>query len=175
MSELAMVTAKRSRLQALAARGSRRARFALRLADDPTAFLASVRVGITLIGILVGAFGGARVAVHVQPYIARVGGLASWSEEVAFGLVVAAITFASLILGELVPKRIALGAPERVAMMVRRPGRERGGHSCLDCAGACVRLGARRRGGDRQPGPPVRRPAGRSGDDPPHRHRLARS
>ncbi len=123
MSELAMVTARRSRLQALAARGSRRARFALRLADDPTAFLSSVQVGITLIGILAGAFGGARVAVHIQPFIARIEGLAPWSEEIAFGLVVAAITFASLILGELVPKRIALGAPERIAMLVAPPMR----------------------------------------------------
>lgn len=123
MSELAMVTARRSRLQALAARGSRRARSALRLADDPTAFLSSVQAGITLIGILAGAFGGARVAVHIQPLLARIEWLAPWSEEIAFGLVVAAITFASLILGELVPKRVALGAPERIAMLVAPPMR----------------------------------------------------
>lgn len=118
MSELAMVTARRSRLQALASRGSRRARTALRLAEEPTAFLSSVQIGITLIGILAGAFGGARVAGHIQPYFAGVAWLAQWSEEIAFGLVVGGITFLSLILGELVPKRLALNAPERVAMTV---------------------------------------------------------
>jgi len=118
MSELAMVTARRSRLQALATRGSRRARTALRLAEEPTAFLSSVQIGITLIGILAGAFGGARVAGHIQPFFAQFSWLASWSEEVAFGLVVGGITYLSLILGELVPKRLALSSPERVAMLV---------------------------------------------------------
>lgn len=116
MSELAIVTARQSRLAALANRGSRRARAALTLAQEPTAFLSSVQIGITLIGILAGAFGGARVALHLQPYFAQVPAVARWSEEIAFALVVAGVTFASLILGELVPKRIALTAPERVAM-----------------------------------------------------------
>lgn len=118
MAELAVVTARRSRLEALAARGSRRARVVLGLVREPTAFLSSVQTGITLIGILAGAFGGARVAGHLAPLIARIPAVVPWSEEIAFGLVVAGITFASLILGELVPKRLALASPERVAMVV---------------------------------------------------------
>lgn len=118
MSELAVVTARRSRIEALAARGSRRARVVLRLSREPTAFLSSVQTGITLIGILAGAFGGARVAGHLQPFIARIPAVVPWSEEIAFTIVVAGITYASLILGELVPKRLALASPERVAMVV---------------------------------------------------------
>jgi putative hemolysin len=118
MSELAVVTARRSRLEALAGRGSRRARAALALAREPTAFLSSVQIGITLIGILAGAFGGARLALHLQPLIAQAEPLVRWSEEIAFGLVVGGITFASVIFGELVPKRLALTSPERVAMFV---------------------------------------------------------
>lgn len=118
MSELAVVTARRSRLEELARRGNRRARTALGLAAEPTAFLSSVQIGITLIGILAGAYGGARVAGHLQPYLAATPALERWSDELALGVVVAAITVASVILGELVPKRLALGAPERVAMLV---------------------------------------------------------
>lgn len=118
MSELAVVTARQSRLEAAAGRGSRRARAALALAREPTAFLSSVQIGITLIGILAGAFGGARVAVHLQPFIASVPWLVRWSEEIAFAIVVGGITFASVVVGELVPKRLALVAPERVAMGV---------------------------------------------------------
>jgi putative hemolysin len=118
MSELAVVTARQSRLEALAARGSSRARAALALAREPTTFLSSVQIGITLIGILAGAFGGARVALHLQPLIAQFEPLVRWSEELAFGLVVGGITFASVIFGELVPKRLALTSPERVAMLV---------------------------------------------------------
>lgn len=118
MSELAVVTARPSRLEAEAARGSRRARAALALAREPTPFLSSVQIGITLIGILAGAFGGARVALHLQPFIAAVPGLVRWSAEIAFAIVVGGITFASVVVGELVPKRLALVAPERVAMSV---------------------------------------------------------
>lgn len=118
MSELAVVTARRSRLEERARRGNRRAARALDLARDPTAFLSSVQIGITLVGILAGAFGGARVARHLEPWFATIPWLARWSDEIALGLIVALITVASVILGELVPKRLALGAPERVAMLV---------------------------------------------------------
>ncbi len=121
MSELAIVSSRRSRLVALQRKGSLGAEAALALADDPQRFLPTVQVGITLVGIVAGAFGGARLATTLGGVLDAVPGLAPYGSEVAFGLVVIAITYLSLILGELVPKQVALRNPERVAVMVARP------------------------------------------------------
>jgi putative hemolysin len=118
MSELAVVSARPARLEALARKGGRGARLALALARDPGRMLSTVQIGITLIGIVAGAFGGARLAGPLADALARVPALAPFSAEIAYTLVVAAITYLSLIIGELVPKHLALRAPERVAALV---------------------------------------------------------
>jgi putative hemolysin len=121
MSELAIVSSRRLRLQAMQRRGSAGAAAALALAEDPQRFLPTVQVGITLIGIFAGAFGGARLATTLGSLLDAIPGVAPFGTEIAFGLVVVAITYLSLILGELVPKQIALRNPERVAAVVARP------------------------------------------------------
>lgn len=123
MSELAVVTARRVRLEARADEGDAGARAALALAHDPSQFLSTVQVGITLIGVLAGAFGGATISEQLAAGFRGVPAIAEYADALALGTVVAAITFMSLILGELVPKRIALGNPERVASLVARPMR----------------------------------------------------
>ncbi|MBW4466399.1 MAG: hemolysin family protein [Pegethrix bostrychoides GSE-TBD4-15B] len=121
MSEMAIVSARRARLQELVEQGNPKARVALELANSPNRFLSTVQVGITLIGVLTGAFGGARLADSLAPYVALIPALRESSEAVAFGLVILLITFLSLIIGELVPKRLALNSPEKIAMAVAAP------------------------------------------------------
>lgn len=121
MSELAMMTSRRSRLQHAAARGRRGAATALALAADPTRFLSTVQVGITLIGILSGAFAEKAISARLKVQIARISGLEPYSDELALVLVVLMVTYFSLVVGELVPKRIALTFPEAVAANIARP------------------------------------------------------
>ncbi|HYZ31257.1 MAG TPA: CNNM domain-containing protein, partial [Crenalkalicoccus sp.] len=121
MSELAIVSARRARLQAMERRGSRGAAVALMLAEDPQRFLPTVQVGITLVGILAGGFGGARLAKPLGAVLAGIPWLAPFATQLAFALVVIAITYASLIIGELVPKQLALRNPERFAVRVAQP------------------------------------------------------
>lgn len=121
MSEIAVVTARRARLERLAAAGSRRAEVALNLSREPTQFLSTVQVGITLVGILAGAFGGAGLAERLDDRLETIELLAPVSEVIAFTVVVGAITYLSVIIGELVPKRIALSDPEKIATAVARP------------------------------------------------------
>ncbi|HEV7268951.1 MAG TPA: hemolysin family protein [Falsiroseomonas sp.] len=121
MSELAIVSARRSRLMAMQRKGSVAAAAALALADDPQRFLPTVQVGITLVGILAGAFGGARLSGVLAEVIAVVPGLAPAATEIAFVVIVVMITYLSLILGELVPKQLALRHPEQIALVVARP------------------------------------------------------
>lgn len=123
MSELAVVSSRKVRLQQKANEGSEAARAALELANNPDRFLSTVQIGITLIGILAGAFGGATVAQQIGAVISRVPPLAPYSEAVGLAVVVIAITYFSLIIGELVPKRLALHNSERVALLVARPMR----------------------------------------------------
>jgi putative hemolysin len=118
MSELAIVTARPSRLQQMAATGTPGAQAALDLAAAPNRFLSTVQIGITLIGILAGAFGGAALAQELAPAFEGIPVLAAYSESIAFVLVVGTITFVSVVLGEIVPKRIALTDPERIAALV---------------------------------------------------------
>jgi len=121
MSELAVVSSRKSRLQNMARRGIRGARTALKLTEDPTAFLSTVQIGITLVGILAGAFSGVALGEEVAGWLARWAPIARYAEPVAIGTIVVAITYLTLIVGELVPKRIALRRPERIAVVVAPP------------------------------------------------------
>ncbi|MEH1828074.1 MAG: hemolysin family protein [Nostoc sp.] len=121
MSEMAIVSARKVRLQQLANQGDAKARVALKLAESPNHFLSTVQVGISLIGILTGAFGGATIASRVAIYVRLIPLLAPYSEPISFGIVVLLITYFSLIVGELVPKRLALNNPERIASIVAIP------------------------------------------------------
>ena len=121
MSELAVVNAKRLRLEKLAEEGRRGARTALALHDDPSRLLSTVQVGITLIGIFNGAFGEASLTARLTPWLAGLGVADNYARPVALAIVVAGITFVSIVLGELVPKRIAILHPELMAALIARP------------------------------------------------------
>lgn len=122
MTELAVVSSRKSKLQSRAERGDRGARAALRLAEDPTHFLSAVQVGITLIGILAGAYGQASIAGQLDDLLTlHAPVLAPWSQAIATALVVLVITYFSLIVGELVPKRLALIFPEAIAARMAAP------------------------------------------------------
>lgn len=118
MSELAVVSSRTARLQVMADNGSRGARIAMRLAADPGRFLSSVQIGITLVGILAGAFSGATLGVRMADALAAAGLPPSLSRTFGVGSVVVAITYMSLVFGELVPKQIALRAPESSAARI---------------------------------------------------------
>lgn len=121
MGEIAMVSARKVRLRQRAEAGNRGARVALDLAASPGRFLSTVQIGITLVGILAGAFGGATLAEELAALIASLPPLAPYSEAIGLGIVVLGITYISLIFGELVPKQIALNAPEKIAALLARP------------------------------------------------------
>lgn len=123
MSEMAIVSARKVRLQQLANQGDLKARVALKLAESPNNFLSIVQVGITLINILNGVFGGATIAKRLEIYVKLIPLFTPYSEPISFGIVVLVITYFSLIVGELVPKRLALNNPERIASIVAIPMR----------------------------------------------------
>jgi len=123
MSEIAVVTARKSRLQALANKGKARARAALELANAPNPFLSTVQLGITLVGILAGAFGGGALTEWTAAQLGAFPVIAPYSRSLALGIVVLGITYFSVIIGELVPKRLALGHPESIAMFTAPPMR----------------------------------------------------
>ena len=114
MSELAIVSARRPRLQKLSERGHRGAAMALRLHEDPGQFLSAVQIGITLIGILAGAYSGATIAEQVAARLAASGTPQHVAEPLAIGLVVLVLTCLSLVVGELVPKRLHWNIPMRL-------------------------------------------------------------
>src|SRR6266550_362758 len=118
LAELAIVSSRRARLQALVDRDVVGSRRALALATDPGRFLSTVQVGITLIGVLSGAFSGATLGLHLAEWFVELGLRASVAEALGVGLVVAVITYFSLVIGELVPKQIALRNPEKIAVRV---------------------------------------------------------
>jgi len=123
MSETALVSSRKARLRELAEAGDKGARTALELADSPTRFLSTVQIGISLIGVLAGAFGGATLAGPLAKVLRGVPLLAPYAGPIAFGAVVVAITYLSLIIGELVPKRLALNGPETIVSRVAGPMR----------------------------------------------------
>ncbi|EMG36899.1 CBS domain-containing protein [Desulfocurvibacter africanus PCS] len=115
MSEMAVVAAMKIRLESRARDGARGARFALRLKEQPERFLSTVQIGITLVGVLTGAFGGATLAERLELWLTDFPALAPYAGGLAIALVVTPVTYLTLVLGELAPKRLAFGAPERVA------------------------------------------------------------
>jgi len=121
MAELAVLSARKVRLQQRAEEGDQGAESALALAEAPSRFLSTIQIGITLIGTLVGALGGAALTLPLAAQIVRVPVLAPYAAEIAVFIIVAAITFLSVVFGELVPKRVALANPERIAAGVARP------------------------------------------------------
>jgi putative hemolysin len=121
MSEIAIVSSRRARLVQMAEGGSAGARHALTLASEPTRFLSSVQVGITSIGILNGAIGGGSVANRLRISFEQIPLIAPYADTLSLGLMVVLLTYVSLILGELVPKRLALTQPEAVASIIARP------------------------------------------------------
>ena len=115
MAEIAIVSSRKSRLRMRSEEGDRHAAVALELAERPDDFLSTVQIGITLVGILAGVFGGATIAEELGAYFNAVSWIAPHGEKVGLATVVLAITYLSLVIGELVPKRIALTNPERIA------------------------------------------------------------
>ena len=116
--ELAIVASRRARLQAMVDRGVIGSRRALALASDPGRFLSTVQIGIILVGVLSGAFSGATFGLQLADWFTQLGLSTGVAEAVGVGLVVAVITYFSLVIGELVPKQIALRNPEKIAVQV---------------------------------------------------------
>ncbi|MBL9128152.1 MAG: HlyC/CorC family transporter, partial [Verrucomicrobiales bacterium] len=121
MAEIAVVSSKKARLRRMADQGQAGAAAALALAESPNRFLSTVQIGITLVGVFTGAFGGATLSAKLAVPIARIGVLTPYADKIAFAIVVAILTYFSLILGELVPKRFGLSRPEAIAMAVAGP------------------------------------------------------
>jgi putative hemolysin len=121
MSEIAIVSARKSRLEMQAKRGSVSAKAALEIANTPNRFLSTVQIGITLIGILTGIFSGEKITNDVQDFIEKYPFFHPFEHSIAVAIVVIILTFFSLVLGELVPKRIGLSNPESIAKMMARP------------------------------------------------------
>src|SRR5690554_1305914 len=116
LSEIALFSVKRSRMEHLASQGNTRARTVLDLLKNPENFLSSVQVGITLIGIIAGAYGGAALTDDLEAMLLRWPLLAPYAHPVALVLVIGGITYFTIVVGELVPKSIALNSPEKVAL-----------------------------------------------------------
>ncbi|GMV82476.1 MAG: hypothetical protein AMXMBFR7_36600 [Planctomycetota bacterium] len=121
MAEMAIVSARRARLQGRAGAGHRGAAAALELKQNPDEFLSTVQIGITLIGIVAGAFGGASLSAHLKTLVERVEVLAPYAQVLSFGITVGLITYLSLVVGELLPKRLALAHPESISEWLSRP------------------------------------------------------
>jgi putative hemolysin len=121
MAEISVVSARKARLQQMSDEGNAQAGVALELANNPNQFLATVQIGITLVGILAGAFGGATIAQEIAALLEPVPWLAPYSQTIGVAIVVLAITYFSLVLGELVPKRLGLNNPERAASRLAVP------------------------------------------------------
>ena len=115
MSEIALISARKNRLESAAKKGNHSAQTALDLANSPNKFLSTVQIGITLIGILTGIFSGAKITDDVQLFITEFDLLKPYANTIAVGIVVVVLTFFSLVLGELLPKRIGLNHPEAIA------------------------------------------------------------
>jgi putative hemolysin len=123
MSELAIVSSREARLKAMAKSGSSGAQCALQLAADPGRFLSTVQIGITLVGILAGAYSGAALGEPVGQRIAMLGVDPETAATAGFAIVIVITTFASVVVGEIVPKQFALRSPEPIAAIMSRPMR----------------------------------------------------
>ena len=123
MSEIALVSARKSKLETDAKKGSKSAKAALDLANNPDVFLSTIQIGITLVGILTGIYSGDVLAQQLAPVIAKITPLQPYSLGISQTLIVVIVTYLTLIIGELVPKRIGMTASERVSRLVARPMR----------------------------------------------------
>ncbi len=123
MSEIAIVSASKPMLRHMAKQGNKRAAAALELAENPSHFLSTVQVGITLVGILAGAYGGATIAKKIAPSLNEISFIHPYGETVSVVLIVSAITYFSVVIGELIPKKIGLSNAEKIAVFVARPMR----------------------------------------------------
>ena len=121
MSEIALISARKNRLENAAKKGNQSAQVALDLANSPNKFLSTVQIGITLIGILTGIFSGDTITTDVQLFVEGFASLKPFANSIAVGIVVLVLTFLSLVLGELLPKRIGLNHPEGIAKAVAIP------------------------------------------------------
>ena len=121
MSEIALISARKNRLENAAKKGNSSAQAALDLANAPNKFLSTVQIGITLIGILTGIFSGDKITTDVKLFVEGFATLKPYAETIAVGIVVVVLTFFSLVLGELLPKRIGLNHPESIARAVAIP------------------------------------------------------
>lgn len=121
MSEIALISARKARLEGQANRGDKEAKAALELANNPDTFLSTVQIGITLIGILTGIFSGETIKVKLINWLNEFDALKAYSNSIATVIIVILITYLSLVLGELLPKRIGLSKPENIAKMVAAP------------------------------------------------------
>ena len=121
MAEFALVSSRKTRLQQMAERGYAGSDLALELTEDPNTFLSTIQIGITLVGILAGAFGGAAIAGELSVVIADVPYIGEYNAPISFGIVVLIITFLTIIFGELIPKRVGLAYPEQISSRVARP------------------------------------------------------
>jgi putative hemolysin len=123
MSEIALISARKARLQQLAEEGDAKAQAALDLANAPNLFLPTIQIGITLVGVLTGAVGAATIADRLAASLGKIPWIEPYGTTIALGVVVICITYLSLVIGELVPKRLALNSPERIASLVAAPMR----------------------------------------------------
>ncbi|RZJ70036.1 hemolysin family protein [Flavobacterium sp.] len=121
MSEIALISARKNRLETAAKKGHKGAQTALELSNAPNKFLSTVQIGITLIGILTGIYSGDKVTTDVQVFVEQFASLKPYADNIAVGVVVVVLTFFSLVLGELVPKRLGLNFPEKIAKAVAIP------------------------------------------------------
>ncbi len=121
MSEIALISARKNRLETAAKKGNKNAQAALDLANSPNKFLSTVQIGITLIGILTGIYSGDKITSDVELFISGFAVLRPYAATIAVGIVVVILTFFSLVLGELLPKRIGLNHPESIAKSVAIP------------------------------------------------------
>ena len=121
MSEIALVSARKSRLEHLAEKGDVKAKKALELSNNPEIFLSAAQIGITLIAILTGVYSGERFGHYLQPLIGKIDFLAPYADGISTTIIVIFVTFLSIIFGELIPKRIGLLRAEKIAKLVAGP------------------------------------------------------
>ena len=121
MSEIALISSRKNRLETAAKKGNKGAKTALDLVNSPNKLLSTVQIGITLISILTGIYSGDKITHNVQTYVAGFASLKPYSESIAVGIVVVTLTYFSLVLGELLPKRIGLNHPENIAKAIAVP------------------------------------------------------
>jgi len=121
MSEIALVSARRTRLEMQANKGDKKAKIALDLIDNPEKFLSTAQIGITLVAILTGVYSGEKFSKDLEPYVARIETLRPYAANISTALIIVMVTFLSIILGELVPKRIGMLQAEKIARLVAGP------------------------------------------------------